>query len=118
MNEIKTKSPFLSSFSGKDPKLKAGSLSRFAMTRESSATGSFTINDYSDDFNGEMGAKREKQRGASAKKALGTFPRAFKIWYSGRDLNPHTLRQQDLNLSCLPIPPPEQKPSIQNRHSS
>ncbi|MGK0523238.1 MAG: hypothetical protein ACI92N_000865 [Pseudomonadales bacterium] len=65
MNEIKTKSPFLSSFPGKDPKLKAGSLSRFTMTRESSATGSFTISDYSDDYTGELGTKREKQRGTS-----------------------------------------------------
>jgi hypothetical protein len=64
MNEIKTKSPFLSSFLGKDPKLKADSLSRFAMTRESSATGSFRVCDYNDDLRKELGAKREKQRGS------------------------------------------------------
>ena len=29
-------------------------------------------------------------------------------WYSGRDLNPHALRHQNLNLACLPISPPEQ----------
>ena len=28
--------------------------------------------------------------------------------YSGRDLNPHALRHQNLNLACLPISPPEQ----------
>jgi hypothetical protein len=35
VNEIKTKSPFLGGFPGKDPKLKADSLSRFTPARES-----------------------------------------------------------------------------------
>ena len=35
--------------------------------------------------------------------------------YSGRDLNPHALRHQNLNLACLPISPPEQKKSIKHK---
>ena len=36
----------------------------------------------------------------------------FTNWYSGRDLNPHASRHQNLNLACLPISPPEQNESM------
>ena len=31
------------------------------------------------------------------------------IWCGWRDLNPHDLRHQNLNLACLPIPPHPRK---------
>ena len=40
----------------------------------------------------------------------GSAQMALDVWskeYSGRDLNPHALRHQNLNLACLPISPPE-----------
>ncbi len=123
MNEIKTKSPFLSGFLGKDPKLKAVSLSRFALTRESPAKGSFRVRDNGGTYKGGVWGKKRKTKGdnpgfielsavcleqsarAIRKKALRLPLRAFKIWSGWGESNSHSSRNQNLNLARLPISP-------------
>ena len=39
------------------------------------------------------------------RKLFGFEARAKGSWCGRRDLNPHGLRHQNLNLACLPIPP-------------
>src|SRR5690606_5980042 len=52
----------------------------------------------------DCGGSRQGRKGQSGREQTG-----WSRWCARRDLNPHTLRHQNLNLACLPISPLAQR---------